>query len=218
MSITFKDLQAKVTAWSHRTDLAAQIPDFCNIGLQELELNYNFRGMLKKAPALAVTANSAWVTPPTDYKELAPSWFVDATGKRWPLTKDSERHSVGLYPDYVNDADTIPQTIAYAQNSAGAWMFLLRPTPNVAGTIDLSYYAKSPDLVADGDTNYILNGDWSLLLFAALVSLSEYIDDAAGFTKWSGHREALAQKIIASETKEKFAGSYQSVKSGYVIE
>ena len=216
MGITFLELQTKVASWFYgRTDLSAVIPDACNIALHKLEQSFNFRGMLTHPTATIVAAGTGSYSVPSDYKELKAAWFVDGGGTRWPLTKDSIRHSLTVSNNDTSKVADIPSVIIH---DPAAGKFILKPMPSATGSLDYYYYATSPDMAGDADTNHILSGSWEMLLYGSLSEIADMRNNLQDMQKWAAKRDDVATKVVQAEFREEFAGSYLSLGGSYNME
>jgi hypothetical protein len=165
--MNYAELQARIAAYMHRSDLAADIPGF--IDLAESRINTSLRTMENEAGAvLAMTASPFPL--PADYAALE-SIEVAATGGPRTLQRATPT--------------TMARAQAGANRSGGPRVFLVQSNlltvaPFLGSVaepteVSLAYWSKLAPLVADDDTNAVLERWPQLYLLAALIEAYWFI-------------------------------------------
>lgn len=207
----FITLQGKVASWLNRSDLTAQIPDFVNIALHDLEggaWNYKYMEIRQQT-----TTSDSFITMPTRYKDVKWLKYIGADGRYKDLKRESSNTIIEEYPD-LNTSLGPPEKFAAMANQNE---FLIRPTPDMVYTYDAAFYVYSPDLSADGDTNWWLTNAWEVLLYGALISAAAFLGDDARIPIWQGLYEKAIKDVQELEARENLGGSGPQGKTLYAV-
>jgi hypothetical protein len=171
MAITdFASLKTALAAWPDQgTSIDdTQLGEFVQFATAMLNFGTEEIPALRTRDMHAVatmTPVSSVCTLPTDYLQYrrvtVPASF------RQPLTYITPEIMDEWYPD--RPAGT-PCNFSIIGSS-------LYPLPTTASNVELTYYQKIPDLVADGDTNWLLTKNPALYLQASLYQLAMFRRD-----------------------------------------
>lgn len=209
--MTFGQLQTKVADYLNRDDLTSQIQTFIQMAQRRIERKNNLKYM-KNYTSGTLTADSAYLTLPTSYKEIA-SLFLTSNSKLHPINKEEHPYSLTVYP-YLSDQKGLPKIVSTDEANS---RFVFRPTPDSAYAYDLWYYKYLTELSASSDTNWLTNNAWEVLLYMALVEAEPFLVNDSRMKTWAELAKTTLDDLIKSETDEKMSGSVQRIKSDYVV-
>lgn len=205
--MTFKEIQDTVALWLNRDDLTLVIPSFINHALLSIERKFNFQYMDRDDSVVATTHE---VAAPIDYKHLRFAFVIDESGNRILLIKKDAKAAISMYPNFSQHTG-LPK---YISTINGGTTFLLRPTPLNPCTIEISYYAKSSQLVNATDTNWLTENAPDVLIYGALLQAEPYMATTDLLPVWQSKFDAELAAIGLSDVRENHLGSYQVVSPG----
>lgn len=190
MSIsTYSELQSEVTAWSHRTDLSARIPNFivlCEADMQVRCKLTEFEG------SSSVTITAGVGTLPTGFTGMRSIyWDGDLDRPLKYLTPDqfeSHRNESGLANWY-----TITGTS-------------LLTSPAGDGTAVIRYKARFTPLSDTNTSNVLLTNYPDAYLHGTLVQLHSYTKNTKAMQEANALYEAAVQRIVIDNNQRKYAG------------
>lgn len=165
MAKTFANLKADLAAYANRSDLTAQIPLFVLLSEEEI-FKTNAKPLrvreMETTATVTITGNSGAL--PSDYLEA--KYLRIGTSKLFykPSEDWDANGSAGFF--------TVIGTTLWVPNGT-------------SGNATLVYYAKPAALSADGDTNAVLDGYYSIFLFAGLMNVADYVKKAADVDKYA---------------------------------
>lgn len=85
---------------------------------------------------------------------------------------------------------------------------VLAPEPSaVAVVMDIVYFARFADLVADDDTNWLLTNAYDIYLYAILMATGIYLEDDEIEDKYERRLEKALEELRLSERRARFSGS-----------
>lgn len=132
-------------------------------------------------------------TLPTDYLQYRR--VIDLTVLRNPLTYITPQKADEIYPDRSRGA---PQYFTIIGQS-------LYTYPVSASDLELTYYAKIPDLANDTDTNWLLDKYPVLYLHGTLAQLGLFTRDEALASRSSSIMSSMLSGIVGSDTLSMYA-------------
>ena len=193
---TYDELKSAIADWLNRTDLTARIPDF--IALTEASLNRDLRTQDMIATAtLTATAGVGSVALTNDMVEVRSAALQ--TNPRTVLTfltlqTLDERYALA----------TSGKPLAF---SVLGGALKLRPIPDAAYTIDVTYYAPIAALSTTNQSNWVLQEHPDLYLYGSLVQASPYLGDDARAGVWAGLYARALDALDAADNRAQWAGS-----------
>lgn len=196
MSFTFTSLKTSIGDFLNRDDLTAVIPTF--IALAEADFNRRIRHfeMEKRASAEIDTQYSA---KPSDWLETI-RFQVMGDGT-YPIELASNAQLMEMRRN-VNDVAGRPAYYAFVDGQ-----FEVFPTPDVAYTSELIYYAKIDALSDSTATNWLLDGNPDLYLYGALTHSAPYLGEDQRIQVWSALAERALNEITNSSHAAKYNGT-----------
>lgn len=205
----FLTLQGKVADWLNVTNLTAQIPDFINMALHDIEGDWNYKCMEVR---MTTSTADAYITMPPGYKDT--KWFkvlVDTQYRN--LAKDSSDNAIANHPDLTNG--TGPPEVFSTMTSSSE--FLVRPTPDTTYTFEGIFYCYTADLSNNTDTNWWTINSWEALLFGALFFAAPFIKDDPRVATWKVYYDAATKALRDAESNENIGGSPPTNKASFVV-
>lgn len=195
MSIgTYTELQAAVTSWLHRMNLAANVPDFVALAEARLARDLRLSRMITSA-TLATVANTATVALPTGWLEwrrlrvTAPSQAMDyLSANQW-----GEKYTaaeVGLPVHYMVEGSNL----------------VLGPTPDSVYSVEALYY-KMPDALSVTASNWLLTAHPGLYLWAALAEAAPFMAADQRIATWEGKYQSDLTAARAADARAISSGS-----------
>jgi hypothetical protein len=189
----YGELKSTIADMLNRDDLTAAIPTFIRLGEAEVNRRLRHWRMERRATALF---NEPLELLPNDWLETI-RLELDGQG---PLRLVSQMDMATLK---ANDAEAgHPRFFTHSAGMLEFW-----PEPNAeTGTGRLIYFAKSPVMVADTDTNWTLLEAPDLYLYAALIHTAPYLQDDARLAVWKGLFEEVLRAMNAESDAARFSG------------
>ena len=215
MATTITDYTTLLSAISnhlHRTDLTAVIPDFvsfveetANNGDTELDIPPLRTGdqetiwtSASTVPAVC-TANSNYVTLPSDYMEMRQLYVTNDAGIRQELKRTSTIPM--LAADRV-DVSNLPQ---WFFESAG--QLYLVPKPSQAFALHGIYYGKVAALSATNTTNWLLTKSPRLYLYGACMYASPWLGTDNRISIWAQGFKGAINGLNKADKRKRFGNA-----------
>lgn len=185
--MNYTELQAKVAAWLHRSDLTAVIPDF--ILLAEERLNRDLR-VRQMEVALASTDT-------VDNRISVPDGTVSVKSLWVPGYESTpiKPHSF----DYVLSAGRSGMPTYFAWQGSN---FVFDGNGSVQGVL----YQAIPALSVSVATNWLIDANPSAYLFGALYEAAVYVKDAEAEARFWQRFSATIDAINGNDMRDKFSG------------
>jgi hypothetical protein len=176
MTITnYGTLKTAIADTLNRDDLTSVIPSF--VSLAQAQFNRKIRSH-RQITRGSLTINTQFEALPADWLETI-RITMDANPIR-VLTQISMDDLTRYRTDTDNSTDA---PVYFAHIGTDIELF---PTPSTSYTGQITYYAKIPALVSDGDTNWLLTNHPDVYLYGALVHAAPYLKDDARIAIWAG--------------------------------
>lgn len=183
--MNYGELKAAVTAWSKRTDLAAQIPAFVSLAQERLSREARVRGMIASA-SLSTTAGNEAVALPSDWMQ---GLSLDIEGNGLEYRTPEELRSA--YPSTYSGRPAV-----YTVEGSS---LILGPKPDSAYTVRARYYQRPTAFGSDSATDYVLTHHSGVYLFATLVELALYAYDTERSAIWEQRYQQALRDLNAAE-------------------
>lgn len=194
MITNYATLQDAIAAWLKRADLTSQIPTF--IQFAEARFNRELRVAQMLVPVTGTVSALGQIDLPSDCRKvqsvrvaigssymelppLPPSYLQDTT----PAT--------ALASGYVHIGDDTLQLIGG------------NGTPAYA----VNYWQKVPSLSATAATNWLLEREPSLYLYAALIESAPYLQDDERILVWAGQYKSVLDAMHAEDDDIRYGNS-----------
>lgn len=196
----YGSLVTAVSNWLHRSDLAAQVPDF--ITLAELQMNSDIDSRaMESRTILTTTAGNEYITLPTDMMEMRRLLLQTSPTVTLKYVTPDEISS-----DYATGRTDQPRVFAVIGGQVQ-----LAPIPDAAYTIELTYKQRIPPLSASSTTNWLITAWPNAYLYGALLAAQPYIVNDARLPTF----EAMYRKAIDGiNSIEWYSGSTMRVRAG----
>jgi hypothetical protein len=198
----YATLQAKVSAWIHRTgsaDFTAIVPDLIQFGENRIYRDLRVRQM---ETALSGAIASGVLAVPSGYLELKFA-YIDATPVRKLERKDAEF----IYAKYPTRSAT-GQPAFIARDGAN---FIFGQYPDSAYTVKGAYYKQLAPLSDSNTTNWLITDAPELILFAALCEAEPWLQNDSRIALWESKYTQIKDQMQRRADDEEFSGSPLSV-------
>ena len=189
----YGQLKAAIADFLNRDDLTAAIPTFIRLGEAEINRNLRHWRMEKRATALF---NEPQEVLPDDWLETI-RLELDGAG---PLRQVGQQ-DMALLQSTQDDTGN-PRFFCH---SAGLLEFWPAPTAST-GTGRLIYFAKSPAMIEDTDTNWMLIEAPDVMLYAALVHSAPYLKDDPRVMVWQGMYAEILNSMNTESDRARHSG------------
>lgn len=192
---TYAELKSAIADWLNRDDLDAVIPTF--ISLAEAVLNRQVRAP-EMVARTAVTIDSEYEQRPADWLETI----------RYQISTDPI-----TVLEFVTPQEAIIQKTKYSTNgtplffSTVGTQFQHVPAPDTSYTGELLYYSKIPALSDENTTNWLLDRNPDIYLYAALVQTAPYLREDERVAVWAGIYDRLMEDFRVSNERAKTGSS-----------
>ncbi len=190
---TLTELKTAIDNWTGRADLTARSPEF--IALAEAKMQRELRARDMETKISAISIDGEYVPLPADFLEVR--YFELGTTPRtvlrfMPLETQTELYGI---------TGTTTSYCIVGNN------FRFGPTPNVAYSSTLVYFAKFPPLGTTQASNWVLANHPDIYLFGALTYAAAWAQDE-GLLKVAiaGYDDALT-KIKSQGDRGRWGGT-----------
>ena len=200
--MNYGQLQQAIANRLGRTNLTAVIPDF--IALGEARLYYGFRDLDVSVDPLRVRAmlareTATLATLPEGFLAVDRLSVNDGAGPRALEYVTPERFA-GLAPTGF---------ARYFTHQDGG-IAIEGGTP---AAFTLSYYRRFPSLMAESDTNWLLENFPTIYLYSALIEAYAHLKDDARIPTAARMYAAAAKALIDADQAERHSGSTLTIGS-----
>lgn len=195
MFTDYAGLQAEITDWFARNDMASKTGTFIGLGEQRIYRELRVRQMEK---ALSGAMVSGVFALPADYLEVKNLRTVGAPDV--PLDRSGVFELYALYPrnGYTG------QPRAFARDGAN---LVFGPAPDADRSLAGTYYAKLPPLSATNTTNWIITDVPDLILAASMKEAAAYTMDAEAVGYWEDRYQSYKSQVQGQDDREGLSGS-----------
>jgi hypothetical protein len=200
---TYTDLQASVSAWLHRSDLTALIPDFVALAESRIARDLRIRRQVVTVP-ISTVANNQAIALPTGFLEIE-NITISSTSPATTLSVVTPEILDRLYPDGYNPGQPVVYTLL-------GDTILLGPTPNAIYTVSLDYY-KRLDALSVTPTNWLLTNYPAVYLASTLVEAALYTQDEAAVATWDARYQAEVGGVQKQDDAALRSGSLMRVRA-----
>jgi len=170
---TYGELKASVASWLDRSNLVDRVPEFIALGEDELFSVLRIRQMVRRITA---TISTEYYPLPTDFIE-AVNLQINTTPKLTHLKYYSpEQMDLFLSANYPGN----PEYYTIVGDE-----FQFKPIFIQPEQVEIAYFARFPTLSGDNDSNWILQNQRGLYLYAALKQAEPYLDNNDEIGKWA---------------------------------
>lgn len=198
-------LIVSIARWAQRDNLAAEdYDDF--IQLIESHLDDKLRVQEMSARMLTSTVEGQFIYElPEDALGLR-NIEIQANGRRYPL----EYYTPEGLDEYFGQTSQGGVPCAYTLTGED---IEVRPCPNAEYPLRIVYYQRVDPLVADEDTNWVLQQNPTIYLYGGLHFLSQFVRDDEGAALWGSKFEAAVGGLMESDDKDRWSGSTPAMKA-----
>lgn len=203
MITDYASLQSAIADYLGRSDLTTQIQTFINQAEARIYRSLRVADMEKSLTG-SLTNNTLAV--PTDYQHMKELYISTSDGLQ-PLERADLWWMRGHYPTQA--AQSAP--IYYVREGAN---FIFAPYPDSNYAVGGVYFARLPSLSVTNTTNWLTIKNPDLIMAAALLEASTYLDDQPGVQYWTQRYGEISQDVQQSDKLERFSGSPLMMRVG----
>lgn len=193
-----------------------EVPALINEAIRTMQRKYNFRAM-EQSVSMVTTLNSLIPTPSTianfkEYMDKGP-YLLKALvqAKRYVITSGPDAALANL--DDINNP-VEPQFLVNAVDpNTSVTSFSIHPYPDVNSDwpdgnyrIVVPYYAYTPKLVADGDTNWFVDNADDYIVREATGQAFALDWDYNSMAVWLQQAEAKRMEVVKADKMSRLAG------------
>lgn len=203
---TYGDLKERVASWAERQDVTALIPTFCDYAHQEI--CRRLRASVNSTTA-DLTINAESIDLPGDF----------AAARRLYIDLSPRRNVMFVTPEERADLAALVGTRDYPTHAAiEGDQLTFAPVFTATATGKLLYYFLPSGLLADSDSNVVLEKYPYLYLEGALAELFRYLSDDNAADRHESRFSGMIEAINASEAADALRPSNVTVSpSGWTV-
>lgn len=171
MALTnYGELKSAVADWLVRTDLDQRIPDMATLALATLNKVLRSPRMVANADVV-VAGGSRKGAVPSDM--LEPIYVQIKTDEDYPLAHVDIDRMIVLRQSQLRATGT-PRFYAMVGGAIE-----VAATPPASVTLDMAYYQAIPAFTDDASTNWVLQHEPDIMLYATLLHAAPFLEDGA---------------------------------------
>lgn len=190
----YDGLQAVIADWLNRPDIDGIIPELIN--LAESKIMRDLRHW-RQQRRVTTTLNESFENLPSDF--LQPINFYIDTNQGEKTLEFSSLGEINRRKRFA--AGVSGEPVVYTINS-GQIEFM--PAPDDDYPLTLIYYAKTPNLSAEQDSNWLLTYYPDIYLYGSLMQASSYLNNDERVAVWA----QLYNEALAKANQESDAATY----------
>jgi len=200
----YSELKTAIASWLDRTDLTDIIPDFIALAETRHKRDFKIRRMETRVTANTIDG-SEFYTLPDDYVAM----------RNIKLNTDPKTPLEFLTPEIMDRLNAgsskgTPKAYTIKGNNIE-----LRPIPDSAYQIEVSYYKHFTALSDSNTTNDMLTHHPDIYLYGALVEAEPYLQNDKRIQVWSGYYDRAKQDIITSNERDRHSGTTPVTRIDY---
>lgn len=187
--MNYAELQAKVAAWLHRSDLTAIIPDFIALAEERMNRDLRVRQMEVALSETAIVDNR--IAVPAGTVGVKTLWVPGYEST--PITTQSFESVLALSRGRVG----MPTRWAWQGSD-----FFFDGTGSVQGAL----YQAIPALSDSDPSNWLIAAHPSAYLFGALYEAAIYVKDAEEESRYGGRFGAAIDAVNGGDMRDRLSG------------
>jgi hypothetical protein len=200
----YSELKTAIASWLDRTDLTDIIPDFIALAETRHKRDFKIRRMETRVTANTIDG-SEFYSLPDDYVAM----------RNIKLNTDPKTPLEFLTPEIMDRLNAgsskgTPKAYTIKGNNIE-----LRPIPDSAYQIEVSYYKHFTALSDSNTTNDMLTHHPDVYLYGALVEAEPYLQNDKRIQVWSGYYDRAKQDIITSNERDRHSGTTPVTRIDY---
>ena len=200
----YSELKTAIASWLDRTELTDIIPDFIALAETRHKRDFKIRRMETRVTANTIDG-SEFYSLPDDYVAM----------RNIKLNTDPKTPLEFLTPEIMDRLNAgsskgTPKAYTIKGNNIE-----LRPIPDSAYQIEVSYYKHFTALSDSNTTNDMLTHHPDIYLYGALVEAEPYLQNDKRIQVWSGYYDRAKQDIITSNERDRHSGTTPVTRIDY---
>jgi len=162
--MTYEELKTSIANYLNRSDLTSYLDTFIDTTEAELNRKLRTKDMIKRATA---TADAQYLTLPTDWLEVI---NVEVTSNDFTPLFQQSIESMDVYRNANDNVTGQPRYFAIVDGTLE-----LAPTPDVAYTLQLTYYGTIAALSDSNTSNFVSTNHPDVYLYGCLKQASIFL-------------------------------------------
>mgnify|MGYP006408520515 CR=1 FL=1 len=200
----YSELKTAIASWLDRTDLTDIIPDFIALAETRHKRDFKIRRMETRVTANTIDG-SEFYTLPDDYVAM----------RNIKLNTDPKTPLEFLTPEIMDRLNAgsskgTPKAYTIKGNNIE-----LRPIPDSAYQIEVSYYKHFTALSDSNTTNDMLTHHPDIYLYGALVEAEPYLQNDKRIQTWASFYDRAKKDIIDSNERDRHSGVAPTTRVDY---
>jgi hypothetical protein len=195
MITNYTTLQSAITDWLQRPDLTSVAPQLIQMGESRLRRDER----IKRLVSTTLTVDGPSEALPSGFKEVESIWHAGPT-----VFGELRTVSEGEFALVKRQEPTAgpPRVVAFVDQSAA----LFAPQPDQEYELRFSYWSTVPRLSSGSPTNWLIERDPDIYLYAALVESAPYLRDDERIALWEASLQARIEEFHQNRTRGEFSG------------
>ena len=200
----YSELKTAIASWLDRTDLTDIIPDFIALAETRHKRDFKIRRMETRVTANTIDG-SEFYSLPDDYVAM----------RNIKLNTDPKTPLEFLTPEIMDRLNAgsskgTPKAYTIKGNNIE-----LRPIPDSAYQIEVSYYKHFTALSDSNTTNDMLTHHPDIYLYGALVEAEPYLQNDKRIQTWASFYDRAKKDIIDSNERDRHSGVAPTTRVDY---
>ena len=200
----YSELKTAIASWLDRTDLTDIIPDFIALAETRHKRDFKIRRMETRVTTNTIDG-SEFYTLPDDYVAM----------RNIKLNTDPKTPLEFLTPEIMDRLNAgsskgTPKAYTIKGNNIE-----LRPIPDSAYQIEVSYYKHFTALSDSNTTNDMLTHHPDIYLYGALVEAEPYLQNDKRIQTWASFYDRAKKDIIDSNERDRHSGVAPTTRVDY---
>jgi len=204
---TYTNLQAAIANFLARDDLTAQIPDFITMAEARMSRELETRSQ-ESRHNISTVSGTEFYTLPTDLREIR-----EAKLDTSPITVLDYLSPVSLDRTYSSSGTGSPRAFSVVGSE-----IRLRPVPDSAYTLEITYVGSITALSDSNTTNTILTRHPDAYLSGSLAEAYTYLLDEQRATVYDQKFTRAIEEIAKDEERAHYGSGAIRINSSYALQ
>tara|TARA_R100000995_G_C3477406_1_gene121760 strand:+ start:1067 stop:1714 length:648 start_codon:yes stop_codon:yes gene_type:complete len=191
--MTYAELKTAIANYLNRSDLTSDLDTFIDTTEAELNRKLRTKEMIKRATA---TADAQYLTLPNDWLEVI---NVEVTSNDFSPLFQQSIESMDVYRSANNNTTGQPRYFAIVDGTLE-----LAPTPDVAYTLQLTYYGTIDALSDSNTSNFVSTNHPDVYLYGCLKQASIFLMEDERVPMFTAQFESALEEMRMQQERAAF--------------
>jgi len=191
--MTYAELKTAIANYLNRSDLTSYLDTFIDTTEAELNRKLRTKDMIKRATA---TADAQYLTLPNDWLEVI---NVEVTSNDFSPLFQQSIESMDVYRSANNNTTGQPRYFAIVDGTLE-----LAPTPDVAYTLQLTYYGTIDALSDSNTSNFVSTNHPDVYLYGCLKQASIFLMEDERVPMFTAQFESALEEMRMQQERAAF--------------